>query len=662
MNNNVEIILKTNDRNSNEFKASKVLKEILIETLPKEAVGKITILSNVTLLGQRVKDLDLVVIGELRNCIVHSAYACEEDEDLQSVKVYSFCITIELKSHGAHGVYREGTDIYVNYDDDWHSVTKQSNSQMYALKNYFVNRIGESPFISNFIWLISMTSTEVKDLLSDGDFAIKSNILPNNFSFDDLIKILCYQSIPYKRNGIYQINNTYNCYAPPEELTRCFDFFSKAKEAIGELTRKKIEQLTRNLLSKERNVGEKMIVYRGRAGTGKTHRLLQTAINLAMMDDKRVLLLTYNNALVSDIRRILAFAEIPDGFDSRSASITTVHKYMYQLMFCVGLINKDVDTFLENYQELLEELWDYLNQDIISKEDIKKALSLNSSELYWEYILIDEGQDWNELERDVLVKIYGHNRILVADGTDQLIRNNKACNWSVGVDKDTVKLKISLRQKTNLIQFVNDFARECGMDQFELKSAKELVGGKVIITTRDYLNSNIHASECASNRNSGNSNYDYLFLVPPQLVSKTNTNGDTTRSFKKTREFKQHDIDIWDGTRSDLRTEYPVDLTQHRLIQYDSCRGLEGWSVVCLEFDRFLEYKESSFNDITDVDPLRLDTPEAQKKRFVNSWALLPLTRAIDTLIITLDNPNSIVGKKLRRIYEKTPDYIRWID
>lgn len=185
MNNNVEIILKTNEKNSNEYKASTVLKKILMETLPKDAVGKITILSNVTLLGQKIKDIDLVMIGELRNCTVHSIYFGEDKEELHSVKVYNFCITIELKSHTTHGAYREGTDIFVKYGDDWHSATMQSNAQKYALKNYFESRIGESPFISNFIWLNSMTPTEVKVLLSDGSFVIKSNVLPSYFSFED---------------------------------------------------------------------------------------------------------------------------------------------------------------------------------------------------------------------------------------------------------------------------------------------------------------------------------------------------------------------------------------------------------------------------------------------------------------------------------------------
>ena len=75
-----------------------------------------------------------------------------------------------------------------------------------------------------------------------------------------------------------------------------------------------------------------------------------------------------------------------------------------------------------------------------------------------------------------------------------------------------------------------------------------------------------------------------LFLVPPslvreQIVSKLNKLG----------------IKLWDGTQYELRAEYSIDMEEHRILQYDSCRGLEGWVVICLDLDQFVKYKESNF-------------------------------------------------------------------
>jgi hypothetical protein len=38
------------------------------------------------------------------------------------------------------------------------------------------------------------------------------------------------------------------------------------------------------------------------------------------------------------------------------------------------------------------------------------------------------------------------------------------------------------------------------------------------------------------------------------------------------------------------------------------------------------------------------------------------MTRAIDTLIITINNRNSTVCQALRDVYKKNPDFIQWIE
>lgn len=222
-------------------------------------------------------------------------------------------------------------------------------------------------------------------------------------------------------------------------------------------------------------------------------------------------------------------------------------------------------------------------------------------------------------------------------------------------------MKECLRQKSNLVDFVNNYAKNCGMDQFLLKSAKQMTGGKVIITTKPYIDSGLHLVESEKNKQAGNSNYDYLFLAPPHMVSKVDIDGLQHRAFSLLHAFKQNGIELWDGTSNDLRTEYSVNLRECRIIQYDSCRGLEGWTVVCLSYDKFIEYKADSFDFETDVDNFRLETPEAQRKRYINSWALIPLTRAIDTLIITLEDKDSETGIILKRLHDQYPDYISWI-
>ncbi len=50
-------------------------------------------------------------------------------------------------------------------------------------------------------------------------------------------------------------------------------------------------------------------------------------------------------------------------------------------------------------------------------------------------------------------------------------------------------------------------------------------------------------------------------------------------------------IRVWDGINTWNRMEYPTDVREHRVVTYESARGLEAWVVVCLAFDSFYNYK-----------------------------------------------------------------------
>ena len=49
------------------------------------------------------------------------------------------------------------------------------------------------------------------------------------------------------------------------------------------------------------------------------------------------------------------------------------------------------------------------------------------------------------------------------------------------------------------------------------------------------------------------------------------------------------------------------------------------------------------------------------KKKYIYNWVMIPLTRAIDTLIITLNDCESDVGRTLRSIADENPDFITWM-
>ena len=76
-------------------------------------------------------------------------------------------------------------------------------------------------------------------------------------------------------------------------------------------------------------------------------------------------------------------------------------------------------------------------------------------------------------------------------------------------------------------------------------------------------------------------------------------------------------INVWDGTSTDLRTQYAVNLNEHRLLQYESCRGLEGWTVINLDFDKFIDYKMQTYEEEENTNELALETFEEKRRNFV---------------------------------------------
>ena len=101
------------------------------------------------------------------------------------------------------------------------------------------------------------------------------------------------------------------------------------------LDRSRCEQITKKLIDDQqyaKKLGAQMLIFRGRAGSGKTIRLLRLASDLYKRGN-RVLFLTYNQALVADIRRLFSILHLEDSLDSRSGiSVRTAHSFLKSIL------------------------------------------------------------------------------------------------------------------------------------------------------------------------------------------------------------------------------------------------------------------------------------------------------------------------------------------
>ena len=80
-------------------------------------------------------------------------------------------------------------------------------------------------------------------------------------------------------------------------------------------------------------------------------------------------------------------------------------------------------------------------------------------------------------------------------------------------------------------------------------------------------------------------------------------------------------------------SRFPIDA--YRIINYQSCRGLEAWTLVIWGLDAVVKnIKNQHFRDFP-------ETSEIQMAEQINNWLLMIFTRAIDTLVIIFEDIES---------------------
>lgn len=657
----VKVSIYGADKDSDEYNAALKLKRIIQKDIPDSVIGKIVLFASATLFGQVVKDIDLLMIGNLNNYSVNAEFnepeldGGSQNKVNKKVDIQSFCTVIEVKRHDVSGIVRNGTDFYVKYGHGLHCVTLQSNKQKIAAKSYFEKALSFSPFITNIIWFTQVTANDIRGLLESDGGSLTSNVIGADFEFRELMQLLIWQKPPFRtRAGFVFESNCKSCML--NDFQKTLMLFSSTKTQMGELTRKRIEMITNKAFGDNALVDAngKVSIYRGRAGTGKTVGLIQTAIRLVDEEQARVIILTYNRALVSDIRRLFALAELPDMFEENCVYVSTMQSYFLHMANGILYDGKLTGTkFLENYETVLNEMNDFLSDEVAI--GLAHEMIILDEQLNWDYVLIDEAQDWTNAERDLILKLFEKGKIIVADGGNQFVRRGKVCDWTVIRERNNIKLKYCLRQKENIVSFLNAYSNRAEILGGKILSSDKMPGGKVVIISDDRI-VEVHKAEMKNLIDAGNIAYDMLYLVPHSLVERSYG----ASHFSMIKEFEKEGIFLWDGTNSDNRDGYCVNTDEVRVLQYDSARGLEGWVVVCMDFDVFMEEKEAEYID-GEVNSLLLESSEERKKKYLYNWAMIPLTRAIDTLVITLKDPQSKMASFIKEIADDCEDYVMWM-
>jgi hypothetical protein len=336
---------------------------------------------------------------------------------------------------------------------------------------------------------------------------------------------------------------------------------------------------------------------------------------------------------------------------------------MRSILVELGVVQPE-ENLLTGYESYKDTALRCMNEGAITQADIDKLGRTNPLAFDWDKILIDEGQDWPSNEMLILRRLFGTNKLVVADGLEQLVRQNKNCDWLQGLsvsDYQVTLLKSGLRMKRNLAQFANALADVLGLVDWHVQPHPDTHGGKVMIVHGDYFQlPGLHGRLLADASALGNEPVDLLACVPPSLVLREGEQ----RSLAISPQFNALDQKIWNGTDMEVRSNtYPLSANELRIVQYESCRGLEGWTCWLFGLDEFYDGKLAQWAPTSDSDESSPVDSELQARRFAARWLMIPATRAMDTIVIQLNSPNSFLTEKLRELaMGKCRDFMEWVD
>lgn len=223
----------------------------------------------------------------------------------QSVPVKSFVACVEVKNHSPDAVRFHGTHLEVRYGDAWHDATAQADAQVWALKDfqqfsYLGKARRNKTFVQSVLWLPRVPPSALAEASPSG----RTRILCADLSWQRLIdgfEVNTAQGAVQTLVPAGQDSQHHSYDSLVEALTAKVAHTRLDLTRVNALTQKRFDAGKQAYV---RRLGSGLLIFRGRAGTGKTFTLIQMAIHLARQG-KRTRVVSYNHGLISDMARAL---------------------------------------------------------------------------------------------------------------------------------------------------------------------------------------------------------------------------------------------------------------------------------------------------------------------------------------------------------------------
>ncbi|WP_312820434.1 UvrD-helicase domain-containing protein [Kaistella carnis] len=322
-----------------------------------------------------------------------------------------------------------------------------------------------------------------------------------------------------------------------------------------------------------------------------------------------------------------------------------------------------------------------------TKENFSQRISKRiSTRLRGRTVFIDEAHDCTQIERDILIRIFkSPNFVISSGGKEQLIRTNEVLDWTISAgrkhpSKTFKKTTKTYRMKSNIVHLVNYVANKFQI-HLNLTPDSDEDTGEVIFDFRQSSGKNFNefiSQKYSTGLINGYSPYEsLLFLLDSRsdhsyqedkekfkLVITESSNISESKEFRRnwiyTDSIKNNDqFNLWNGT-GEGKNNLPIPQNlDARMIYYESCRGLEAFSVFCFALDKYFDNKTKDdaaslylLDDLYATDLFRKNT-------YAITAVLMALTRAIDSLYINIIEEDSVLGKIFLEYAAQFPEKVR---
>ncbi len=601
--------------------------------------------------GAQVKDCDIILCIDFSS---HNPPLIQYSD--QKFEFHNLLFLIELKTHNKFSV--EQGSIYVKYSGKDKDALIQIKNLTGNLKMYFerykeIFKYKQTPWIYNAIYFPNIN----KDRLSKDNLAlpvIEINLLfGKQIYLKDLLELavkqnyLQYAQKKKEKNLLssWIVDSIENKQKSFRGICDALSMIEGRHLGLTALDRRRVEIITKQRIDTTsryiENLGQQLLIFKGKAGTGKTMRLLNLSSHLSRSGCSYVLI-TFNHALKADLIRLCTILKQNDIYKKFDINIETINKLTSDMANIIepGATKKyenDFDKQLDYNLEIVANALEGEDKHLWRDGILEEIPGLNV-----DFILIDEGQDWQEKEQKIIKSIAGNpEHLIIAIGPDQNTRGYSSNDWDLYPRRQVIPCSKNIRQ-TNIIHSFNTiFSRDFISDDWTEPNDVSIGRGYLqIMPDSELLKESFWSDLEKELNNTLNAPIDVLIIEPKRLFGNQSCS-EILGNFKKI---------CWNGAETSIRRSViPLHSSEYRIVTYESSRGLESWiSIVRLidiqyseYFKRFKKKKLQTQLFEPTVEELNHD---------VYTQLRIALTRSIDRLYITYSDQNSLPIKDLIKI------------